>query len=46
MLGIDLEEFSFVFMGILILIALYILIGKYLEHRHVLIRGYSDPCHS
>ena len=34
-IGMDLEDFSFILMGILILIILYILIGKFLEHKHV-----------
>lgn len=38
----QLEDFSFIFMGVLILIILYILIGKYLEHKHVSPRSYRS----
>lgn len=33
----NIEEFAFILMGIIIMIILYIFLGKYLEHRHVLI---------
>ena len=31
----NIEDFAFIFMGLLVLIILYILLGKMLEHKHV-----------
>jgi hypothetical protein len=31
----NIEEFAFILMGMIIMIILYILIGKMMEHKHV-----------
>lgn len=37
----NIEEFAFILMGMIIMIILYILIGKMMEHKHVLLELHS-----